>query len=108
MSNDELHKQAVDLLERLKATRAESRAKSTLKNYNTRRKEAAAAVRPVLTALWEAFERGETVGGCKGRKEWCKKVGTITYEIGLEFGSLWQEWVSDLTVAVQELNGEAE
>jgi hypothetical protein len=33
---------------------------------------------------------------------------TAEYQLGLEFGSLWKEWMSDLTVAVQELKGKAE
>ncbi len=27
------------------------------------------------------------------------------YELGAEFGSLWQEWLDDLTTAVHELKG---
>lgn len=28
------------------------------------------------------------------------------YELGVEFGSLWQEWLADLTIAIQNLRGE--
>jgi len=28
------------------------------------------------------------------------------YELGAEFGSLWQEWLADLTIAVHELKGD--
>ena len=73
MNNDELHKEAKRLL------RLEASAKRKSSDYNSRRKEATAALKPVLTSIWEAFDRGETVGGCKGPKEWCKSVGTVTY-----------------------------
>ena len=31
---------------------------------------------------------------------------TAEYQPGLEFGTLWQEWLSDLTVVVRELKGD--
>ncbi|HEY6372323.1 MAG TPA: hypothetical protein VIX37_17235, partial [Candidatus Sulfotelmatobacter sp.] len=71
--NQDLHDQAVKLLVEIDGSKKKSI------DYNKRRRAATAALRPVLTKIWAAFDRGETVGGCAGVKEWCKKIGTITY-----------------------------
>jgi alkylated DNA repair dioxygenase AlkB len=71
--NQDLHDHAVKLLVEIDA----SKKKST--DYNKRRREATEKLRPVLKKIWEAFDTGDTVGGCTGKKEWCKQVQSITY-----------------------------
>ncbi len=73
--NQELHDKAVNLLLTLKADPEVLAAKGILKDYNTRRKDATAALRAVLTQIWQKFDEGETVGTYTGKKDWCKGVG---------------------------------
>jgi hypothetical protein len=71
MNNDILHQQAVKLLVARQATNSEVNAKGVAKSYNQRRREATAALRPILIQIWEAFDRGESVGGFTGKEAWC-------------------------------------
>jgi alkylated DNA repair dioxygenase AlkB len=71
--NQDLHDHAVKLLVDIDASEKRS------SDYNKRRREATEKLRPVLKKIWEAFDNGETVGGCTGKKEWCKQVRSITY-----------------------------
>ena len=68
-NNDALHQEAVKLLVAAKD------AKNHTADYNKRRREATEALRPVLTEIWNAFERGETVGGFAGKEVWAKGQG---------------------------------
>ena len=72
VSNQELHQQAVKLLLEFQATKVEIRAGEVRKSYNQRRKDATAELRPVLAAIWKAFERGETVAGYASKEVWAK------------------------------------
>jgi alkylated DNA repair dioxygenase AlkB len=71
--NQDLHDHAVKLLVEIDASGKRS------SDYNKRRREATEKLRPVLKKIWEAFDNGETVGACTGKKEWCKQVQSITY-----------------------------
>ena len=65
-ANNELHSSAVSLLAEIKSNGQQA------KDYNTRRREATASLRPVLTEIWQKFEAGETVGGFSGKEGWAK------------------------------------
>ena len=73
--NQELHDKAVNLLLKLKADTKVLAAKGVIKDYNTRRKDATAELRVVLTQIWQKFDQGETVGTYTGKKDWCNGVG---------------------------------
>jgi len=78
--NADLHNEAVRLMQQMKPnSKDETKALVTVKTYNQRRKEATKALRPILVKINDAFKRHETVGGCDGMKDWCEKVGTLTY-----------------------------
>lgn len=68
--NDSLHAQAVQLLLQRAATAPEVAAGLVRKSYNARRREATAELRPVLTQVWEALGRGESVGGFTTKEAW--------------------------------------
>src|ERR1700756_1722593 len=68
-ANDLLHDRAVELLVEIKSNGQRA------KDYNTRRREATAALRPVLTEVWQKFKTGETVGGFAGKEAWAKSQG---------------------------------
>jgi hypothetical protein len=68
-ANDKLHQEALDALKRM------SGAKSKAQDYDTRRKEATARFGEVASRIWEALERGESVGGMTKKENWCAVVG---------------------------------
>ena len=70
MSNDGLHNQAVKLLLERAATAPEVAAGAVRKSYNERRKEATAALRPVLTKIRELLGSGQSVGGFTSKESW--------------------------------------
>ena len=77
--NTDLHAEAVRLMNQMKPEKPEIAAKETVAGYNKRRKETTAALKPVLVQIDDAFKRHETVGGWSSMKQWCEKVGTLTY-----------------------------
>src|ERR1019366_7456589 len=72
MTNNQLHEDAVKLLLQRQRNATETTAKGVVNSYNQRRKDATANLRPVLKQIWEAFERGESVGGFHGKEDWAK------------------------------------
>jgi len=74
--NQALHEVAIALILQTKQKRSEAsvfeKAKQTRDEYNTRRREATEKLRPILIKIWEAFDRGESVGIFATRKAWCK------------------------------------
>jgi len=74
-TNDKLHQQALDILAQMKPTSDERNAKSTVADYDERRRQATMQFGEVASQIWEALERGESVGGAKGKEEWCAIAG---------------------------------
>jgi|ERR1039458_4378654 hypothetical protein len=70
MNNDQLHKDAVRLLQRRQASGTEATAKATALSYNKRRKQATAELRPILKSIWEKLESGESVGPYTSKEDW--------------------------------------
>lgn len=81
MNNDQLHEEAVKLLLARQATGTETNAKATAKSYNRRRREATAALRPILTQIWDALAAGESVGGYTSKEDWAKSQSTSQHPI---------------------------
>src|SRR5437879_4695588 len=85
MSNVNLHDEALTLFREMGAGKHASSidvARLKVKKYNERRKELTAALKPILTAMQERFEAGETIGASASMKEWCatyKGHGAFTY-----------------------------
>lgn len=82
MSNQQLHDTAVALMTQMRKTKDEGEAAETMKGYAERRKALVEKLKPVLTEIDVAFQRGEQVGGCDGMKEYCKTYkpkGMVTY-----------------------------
>jgi hypothetical protein len=75
IQNDKLHQQALDILAQMKPTSDERNAKSTVADYDERRRQATMQFGEVASQIWEALERGESVGGAKGKEEWCAIAG---------------------------------
>jgi hypothetical protein len=76
MNNDALHKEAVKLLVAVNEDRKKSADARTVANdYNARRRANTEALRPILTQIWDALARGETVGGYTGKEAWAKGQG---------------------------------
>lgn len=73
--NDQLHKDALDILKQMKPTSAEQKAKDEASDYDARRREDTARLGEVVSKIWDAFDRNETVGGVAGKQEWCKIAG---------------------------------
>lgn len=76
MSNDKLHKEALAVLKQMKPTSAEQKAQDSAFNYNARRREATARLGEVVSKIWNAFDRGETVGGATARKSGAKSLAS--------------------------------
>lgn len=70
MTNDQLHEDAVKLLLQRQRNAKETTAKGCVKSYNQRRREATAALQPILKAIWEALASGESVGGYTSKEDW--------------------------------------
>src|ERR1019366_5696412 len=81
MNNDILHQQAVKLLIARQATDTEAKAKITAKDYNQRRREATANLRPVLIRIWEALGNGESVGGYTSKEDWASSQSITIRQI---------------------------
>lgn len=64
MNNDTLHAEAVKLLI------VRQRADGNCKDYNLRRREATAALRPILKQIWDKLEAGESVGSYTSKESW--------------------------------------
>src|SRR5450631_89438 len=77
--NQNLHDKALKLLTEMQANAPEKKAKGVVSDYNKRRKAATASLKPVLTDIEACFKRGESVGGQYTIKDWCGKIGYITY-----------------------------
>lgn len=74
-TNDKLHQQALDILAQMNPTSAEKDAKYTVADYDERRRQATMQFGEIASQIWEALERGESVGGAKGKEEWCALAG---------------------------------
>jgi hypothetical protein len=70
MSNDSLHESAVKLLLDRARLPKEDAARGVVKSYNLRRKEATAALRPILTNIFACLTKGESVGGYTSKEDW--------------------------------------
>jgi len=72
-NNQKLHDAAIKALDAF--TSVKDAACASAKDYNVRRKDATDKAAKACAAIWDAFERGETVGGATGKEEWCKIIG---------------------------------
>ncbi len=81
MTNDQLHEDAVKLLLQRQRNATETTAKGVVKSYNQRRKEATAALQPILEEIWEKFEAGESVGGFHGKEDWASSQSITIRQI---------------------------
>lgn len=83
MNNDQLHKDAVKLLQQRQPSGTEATSKAATLSYNKRRKQATAELRPILKQIWDALERGETVGGWATKEDWAKSQSTSSHPISI-------------------------
>ena len=81
MNHDQLHEEAVRLLLARQANGKESEAKAIGKSYNQRRREATAALQPILTKIWDALAKGESVGGYTSKEDWAKSQSATEHPI---------------------------
>jgi len=81
MTNDQLHEDAVKLLLQRQRNATETTAKGVVKSYNQRRREATAKLQPILTQIWDALERGESVGGHCGKEDWASSQSITIRQI---------------------------
>jgi len=77
--NAKLHDEALKYLVTLKPTKSEGESKAVVSDYNKRRIEATAKLKPILVQIDEAFQRGEKVYDHGSMKSWCKAHGLMTY-----------------------------
>lgn len=69
MTNDQLHKEALSAYVKL------ARARGQTEHYNEVRRENTALFGGLASQIWEALERGESVGGAATKEDWCKLAG---------------------------------
>jgi len=81
MTNDQLHENAVKYLLQRQRNATETNAKGVVKSYNQRRREATAKLQPILTQIWDALERGESVGGHCGKEDWASSQSITIRQI---------------------------
>lgn len=70
MGNENIHKAVLDALGKVKAV-ANGQDAAAVRHYNKERKEVTAAFGVAMIPVWEALERGESVGGCVGKEQYC-------------------------------------
>jgi hypothetical protein len=73
MNNEALHNEAVKLLIKINDEKKKSEdARVVAQDYNGRRRANTAALRLILTQIWDALARGESVGGFTSKEAWAK------------------------------------
>jgi hypothetical protein len=81
MNNNQLHEEAVRLLLDRQRNATETNAKGCVKSYNQRRKQATAELQPILSAIWDALKRGESVGGFTSKEDWASSQSITIRQI---------------------------
>jgi len=81
MTNDQLHEDAVKLLLQRQRNATETTAKGCVKSYNQRRREATAALQPILAAIWKCLQNGESVGGFTSKEDWASSQSITIRQI---------------------------
>jgi hypothetical protein len=81
MTNNQLHEDAVKLLLQRQRNATETTAKSCVKSYNQRRREATAALQSILAAIWKCLAQGESVGGFTSKEDWASSQSITIRQI---------------------------